>query len=104
MPSAVLTRRMPGIANRTEGHLPHSCSDRRSLAPHSCRIGVTIGGPERRTAAGLYCRTSEVGHYASAGKKYLHYDPTAVESCRHTPSTARHLCEIWSAVRNISDE
>jgi hypothetical protein len=111
MPSAVLTHRMPGTADRTDGHRPHSCYDRRSLAPHACRTCVTIGGPERRTAAGLYCRTGEVGHYASAAGKYLQYDPTAGENCRHTPGTARHtpgtarhLCEIWSAVRNISDE
>jgi hypothetical protein len=99
MPSAVLTHRMPGTADRTDGHLPHSCYDRRSLAPHVCRTCVTIGGPERRTSAGVYCRTCEVGHYASAGGKYLQYDPTAGENCRHTPGTARHLCEIWSALR-----
>jgi hypothetical protein len=89
---------MPDTADHTKVYLPHTCRDRRSLAPHTCRTCVTIGGPERRTAAGLYCRKSEVGHYASAGKKYRQYDPTADENCRRTPGTARHLCEIWSAL------
>jgi hypothetical protein len=121
MPSAVLTHRMPGTADRTDGHPPHSCYDRRSLAPHACRTCVTIGGPERRTTAGLYCQVKS-GTMQVPGEntcnmillpvKIAGILPALPGICvrygRHSgPAISLELPaaapSLWSAVRNISD-